>query len=122
MATVVSPPESLAGVSPDLVGAPEDFDRILHTAGDRPDTVTLPALADPAADHTDALRARRRADVETKHQRIRDLLDATDHDAVVLGPGLTVADGLPDLSTNSPRLTASSHNAPTAASSLALAN
>ncbi len=91
MATVVTPSESSTAALPILADIPADFDRILHTAGDRPDTVTLPALIDPAADHTDALLARRREDVETKHQRIRDLLDATDHDAVVFGRADSIA-------------------------------
>lgn len=70
---------------------PPSFDRILHTAGDRPETGTLPALADPAADHTDLVQGRRREDVEEKHHRIRALLDATHHDAVVLGRADSIA-------------------------------
>ena len=31
----------------------DGFDRVLHTAGDRPNTDTLPALADPTADFQD---------------------------------------------------------------------
>ena len=61
------------------------FDRILHTAGDRPNTDTLPVLADPTADHTDQELAFRRADIEEKHDRVRAFLDATGNDAVVLG-------------------------------------
>jgi Xaa-Pro aminopeptidase len=76
------------GLSSSVPGALDltmEFDRVLHTAADRPSTDTLPALADPAADHGDEELKRRRADVEEKHQRIRDFLDASGHDAVVLG-------------------------------------
>jgi Xaa-Pro aminopeptidase len=61
------------------------FDRVLQTAGDRPEQVTLPPLPDPTADHGDAELARRRQDVEEKQARISALLDATGCDAVVLG-------------------------------------
>lgn len=67
------------------------FDRILHTAGDRPNTDTLPALIDPTADHTDGPLSLRRADVETKHQRVAALLEATGHDALVLGQADSMA-------------------------------
>ncbi len=63
----------------------EDFDRILHTAGDRPNTDTLPAMTDPTADHTSLDLARRRDDVEEKHRRIIAYLDASGQDAVILG-------------------------------------
>ncbi|MGE3819008.1 MAG: M24 family metallopeptidase, partial [Isosphaeraceae bacterium] len=69
-------------VSDDL---PDEFDRILHTAGDRPNTDTLPALADPAADHSSDGLSLRRLDVERKHARIAALLDAEKLDGVVLG-------------------------------------
>ncbi len=69
----------------------EPFDRILHTAGDRPDTDTLPVTTDPAADHSDQALALRRADVEEKHRRVVALLDETDHDAVVLGRADSIA-------------------------------
>ncbi|MFO0907627.1 MAG: M24 family metallopeptidase [Isosphaeraceae bacterium] len=72
-------------------GLPEDFDRILHTAADRPNTDTLPALADPTADHTDDALSSRRADVEEKHRRLAGLLEATGHDAVVLGRADSIA-------------------------------
>jgi Xaa-Pro dipeptidase len=75
-------------VDGDLSG---EFDRILHTAGDRPHTNTLPALADPTADHTDDALAQRRGDVEEKHRRIVALLDATGNDAVVLGRADSIA-------------------------------
>jgi Xaa-Pro aminopeptidase len=67
------------------------FDRILHTAGDRPSTDTLPPLVDPTADHTDSALSERRQDVEEKHRRIAALLDLTDHDAVVLGRADSIA-------------------------------
>ncbi len=73
---------------PDLSG---EFDRVLHTAGDRPNTDTLPALTDPTADFQDLTVARRRDDVEEKHRRICDFLDATGHDAVVLGRADSIA-------------------------------
>jgi Xaa-Pro aminopeptidase len=61
-----------------------EFDRVLVTAADRPSHDSLPVRCDPTADHQDIELVRRRADVEIKHQRIRDFLDATRHDAVVL--------------------------------------
>jgi Xaa-Pro aminopeptidase len=62
-------------------------DRVMHTAGDRPSPseASLPALADPAADHLDPQLAERRAEVEAKHQRVIAWLDATGYDAVILG-------------------------------------
>ena len=63
----------------------EHFDRIAHTAGDRPNTDTLPALTDPTVDHSSLDLARRRDDVEEKHRRIIAFLDATGQDAVILG-------------------------------------
>ena len=54
--------------------------------GERPAGRGLPPpLPDPAADHGDGAVALRRADVEEKQRRIAALLDATGHDAVVLG-------------------------------------
>jgi Xaa-Pro dipeptidase len=67
------------------------WDAVAHTAGDRPNTDTLPALADPAADHADDALAQRRADVDEKHRRIIELLDATGYDAVMLGRADSVA-------------------------------
>ncbi len=61
------------------------FDRVLQTASDRPEEDSLPPLPDPAADHGEGEVALRRADVEEKQRRIAALLDATGHDAVVLG-------------------------------------
>ena len=69
----------------------EAFDRILLTASDRPDTDTLPALPDPTADHSCDELTCRRADVEVKHNRIREYLDATGQDAVVLGRADSIA-------------------------------
>src|SRR5215208_8448460 len=69
----------------------EGFDRVLQTASDRPNTDTLPALIDPAADHADGKLARRRIDIEEKHRRVCSFLDATGHDALVLGRGDSVA-------------------------------
>jgi Xaa-Pro aminopeptidase len=58
---------------------------VLRTAGDRPEEISLPALADPAADHENDALSARRADVEAKHDRIRRFLDDNGYDAVVLG-------------------------------------
>jgi Xaa-Pro dipeptidase len=76
------------GLSSAVPGAYElsgEFDRVLHTAADRPHSDTFPALADPAVDHGDHELKCRRDDVEEKHQRIREFLDASGNDAVVLG-------------------------------------
>jgi Xaa-Pro dipeptidase len=84
----------VGGLSSSIPGAIEltgEFDRVLHTAADRPHTDTLPALRDPAADHGDVDLKRRRDDVEEKHERIRRFLDESGHDAVVLGLGDSVA-------------------------------
>lgn len=62
----------------------DPLDRVLHTAGDRPNTVTLPALVDPADDHIDEQFRARRADVEEKHRRVIEFLDRHGYDAVVL--------------------------------------
>jgi Xaa-Pro aminopeptidase len=59
-------------------------DRVAETADDLPSQDSLPALADPAADHEDAALAARRADVQAKHERLIDWLDETGHDAVLL--------------------------------------
>jgi Xaa-Pro dipeptidase len=68
-----------------------EWDRVVHTAGDRPNTDTLPPLVDPAVDHADEALSQRRTDVEEKHQRVIDLLDATGYDAFVLGRADSVA-------------------------------
>jgi Xaa-Pro aminopeptidase len=69
----------------------EGLDPVLHTASDRPNTDTLPVLADPAVDHGDRALASRREDVEEKHRRVRAYLDATGHDALVLGRADSIA-------------------------------
>ena len=56
-----------------------------------PTPTRFPPLLDPAADHEDVELKRRREDVEEKHQRVRDFLDATGQDAVVLGLADSVA-------------------------------
>src|SRR5262249_11642151 len=86
----------VGGISSSLAGALEltqEFDPVLVTAADRPSPSqdSLPALADPAADLGGAELKRRREDVEFKHDRIRQFLDATNHDAVVLGLADSVA-------------------------------
>jgi Xaa-Pro aminopeptidase len=48
-------------------------------------------MLDPAADFEDVELKRRREDIEEKHQRVRDFLDATGQDAVVLGLADSVA-------------------------------
>ncbi len=58
--------------------------RVAETAEDLPSTDTLPALADPAADHGDAELQARRLDVQAKHERLLAYLDRTGHDAVLL--------------------------------------
>ena len=77
----------VGGLSSSIPGAIElsgEFDRVLHTAADRPQTDTLPPVCDPTADHGDEELKHRREDVELKHDRIRKFLDDTGHDAVVL--------------------------------------
>src|SRR5437016_6258172 len=71
--TAVSSEISLAGLTlsiPEDVELVNGHDPVLHTAGDRPDTATLPALADPSVDQSDAELSARRADVEEKHRRV----------------------------------------------------
>lgn len=70
---------------PGGIELPDSFDRVLHTAGDRPNTDTLPALADPAADYLDEALSRRRVDVDEKHRRVIAFLDKFGYDALVLG-------------------------------------
>lgn len=69
---------------PDHLEMPDLADRVLFTAGDRPNTDTMPVMADPAADHVDPVLAARRADVEEKHDRVRSFLDAFGYDGLVL--------------------------------------
>ncbi|HEV3122730.1 MAG TPA: M24 family metallopeptidase, partial [Isosphaeraceae bacterium] len=76
---------------PDETDLSSEWDRVVEIAGDRPDTVTLPALVDPAADHGDEALTERRQDVEEKHRRVVDLLDAAGYDALVLGRADSVA-------------------------------
>jgi Xaa-Pro aminopeptidase len=90
----VSTEIQINGLNSAIPGAHElsrEFDRVLHTAADRPHTDTLPVLRDPTADHEDVELKRRRDDVEEKHQRIRDFLDASGHDGVVFGLADSVA-------------------------------
>ncbi len=68
-----------------------EFDPVLITAADRPHTDTLPVVPDPAADHENLELRRRREDIETKHQRVRDFLDASEQDGMVLGRADSVA-------------------------------
>ncbi len=63
----------------------EAHDPVVWTASDRPEAVTLPALADPAVGHGDDDLAKRRADVEDKHQKVVSFLEANGYDALVLG-------------------------------------
>lgn len=70
---------------PDDLAFDEFGDRVLFTAGDRPNTDTLPVLSDPAAHHDDPVLAARRIDVEAKHRRVVEFLDEKGLDALVLG-------------------------------------
>jgi Xaa-Pro aminopeptidase len=86
----------VGSLSSSLAGALEltdEFDPVLLIAQDRPSPSqdSLPALADPAADFGGPELKRRREDVELKHERIREFLNATNHDAVVLGLADSVA-------------------------------
>ena len=67
------------------------YDRVRETAADRPAEDSLPDVPDPAGDHEDAERKRRREDVERKHDRIRAFLDQTGQDALVLGRADAIA-------------------------------
>jgi Xaa-Pro aminopeptidase len=68
-----------------------EFDPVLITAADRPSNDSLPVMPDPAADHECSELKRRREDIELKHQRIREFLDANEQDGVVLGRADSVA-------------------------------
>ncbi|MGC8638853.1 MAG: M24 family metallopeptidase [Isosphaeraceae bacterium] len=81
----------LITIIPGNIDLSGDFDPVRVTAADRPDNDSLPVMADPAADHQSTELARRREDVEQKHARIREFLDATGQDAVVLGRADSVA-------------------------------
>ncbi len=84
MATVIHA-NGLSAAVPGALELTGEFDRVLYTAADRPHTDTLPIPCDPAADHENEEMKRRRDDVEEKHDRIREFLDQTGNDAVVLG-------------------------------------
>jgi Xaa-Pro aminopeptidase len=90
VATAV-PVNGLSSAIPGALGLSEEFDRVLDTAADRPHTDSFPVPADPAADHEEDELRRRREDVEEKHERIRNFLDASGNDAVVLGMADSVA-------------------------------
>jgi Xaa-Pro aminopeptidase len=84
----------VGGLSSSVPGAVDltgEFDRVLVTAADRPNNDTLPKPLDPAADHGDSALQQRRDDVEGKHERIREFLDTTGNDAVLLGMADSVA-------------------------------
>ncbi len=66
-------------------------DRVRETAADPSRADPPPAVADLAADHDESVEDPRRADVEIKHQRIRQFLDQTEQDAVVLGRAESVS-------------------------------
>jgi len=83
--------DGLSSAIPGSLELTREFDRVLQTAADRPSNDTLPALPDPTVDHEDGEQKQRRDDIEEKHQRIRDFLDATGHDGVVFGLADSVA-------------------------------
>jgi Xaa-Pro dipeptidase len=83
--------QGLVASLPGEIDLSGEYDRVRVTAMDRPDIDTLPVMPDPAADHEQAELKRRREDIELKHERIREFLDATGHDAVVLGRADSVA-------------------------------
>jgi len=70
---------------------PVPRDRVRETAADPSRCDAPPAVADLAADHDESVEDPRRVDVEIKHQRIREYLDQTEQDAVVLGRADSVA-------------------------------
>lgn len=87
-----APTNGLLTVPPVGGLVPDEYEaRVRETAADRPEADSLPTVPDPAADHEQAELKRRRDDVEIKHQRIREFLDRTDQDAVVLGRAESVA-------------------------------
>lgn len=71
--------------------ASEGIDPVRFTAEDRPNTTTLPVVTDPAADHGNGAIAKRREDVEEKHRRVIEYLDANELDAVILGRADSIA-------------------------------
>lgn len=66
-------------------------DRVRETAADRRPPAPAPQRAESTAESRPSLQDLRRADIEIKHQRIREFLDRTDQDAVVLGRAESVA-------------------------------
>ncbi len=65
---------------------PPPQDRVKRTADDRPSPSqdSLPALADPTADHRERALALRRADIDEKQRRLIALMDELGYDAVIL--------------------------------------
>src|SRR3954471_8562710 len=85
-------PQGVLVVPPlEMMDLPADFDRVMHTAGDRPVEDSLPPLADPTAGPEDVELVRRRQDVEEKQRRVAAFLDASGNDAVVLGRADSIA-------------------------------
>jgi Xaa-Pro aminopeptidase len=82
---------ALIAPPPDLLDLRADYGRVMQTASDRPEEDSLPPLSDPAADRAEGPVAARRADVDEKQRRVAALLDATGHDALVLGRADSVA-------------------------------
>ena len=72
---------------------PSEFDRVMAIVDDRlsPSQDSMPAMVDPAADHVEDTVARRRADIEEKHQRVIQFLDAAGYHAALLGRADTLA-------------------------------
>jgi len=68
-------------------------DRVRETAAGRSPDDSPPADPDPAVDQApnESIQELRRADIEIKHQRVREFLDRTEQDAVVLGRAESVA-------------------------------
>jgi Xaa-Pro aminopeptidase len=87
----VTPQGALVVPPLEMMELSADFDRVMHTACDRPAEDSLPPLPDPTANHGDGELARRRQDVEEKHQRVCAFLDSAGYDAVVLGRADSVA-------------------------------
>ena len=84
---IANPITLQAGVEPP--SAPRD--RVRETAADRPPSKPPPTDPRPGIDPRQSIQDLRRADVEIKHQRIRELLDRAELDAVVLGRAESVA-------------------------------
>lgn len=71
-------------VSLDPESGEHPSDPVLRTAHDGDRSVTR-GHADPASDHVDAALAKRREDVDEKHQRVIAFLEENGYDALVLG-------------------------------------